>query len=128
MEEMIKARFSACKNHPERQEIFKLESLLIRADYPYYFNVWEELRPTPFNSEPGNPETDINWDEYNFLIQIGAPVGTGLTEISICFNTEGDKTLLELLDLRNANAEGGELHRDLNAEQAMELIKEFFKA
>lgn len=132
MEELIKARFQACKNHPEKQEIFKLESLLLRSPIPYFFNFWEELRPTPFN-DALDPETAIDWEKYNFLIEVGDRVGRGLSMISVCFNHQGDNTLLELLDMRlaaensanrdNLTAEDGILYVDLTAEKAMEIIQ-----
>lgn len=136
MDNMIKARFQACKNHPEKEEIFKLESLLLKAGIPYYFNVWEDLRPTPFDVyEPDRtPEDIIDWDEYNFLIELGDRVGKGLTMMSVSFNRHGDRTLLELLDMRFAEddkeeltAEDGILYVDLKAEKALEIIQEFFK-
>ena len=99
-------------------------------NFPYYFNIWEDLRPTPFNDEL-DPETAIDWDKYNFLIEIGDRVGRGLSMISVCFNHQGDNTLLELLDMRLAaadkddlTAEDGILYVDLTAEKAMEIIQE----
>lgn len=133
MQEMIEARMEACKNHPERQQIFYLEKMLLEADYPYFFNFWEELRPTPFNHDGGDPEKDIDWDKFNFHIEIGQPAGYGLSELSICFNTKGDPELLELLDMRkaihkeNPTAMDGELYQGLTAEQAMEFIERYFK-
>lgn len=132
MDDIAKARFEVCKNHPKQQEIFKLEQLLIEAGYPYYFNVWEDLRPTPFDQDGGNPETDINWDEYNFLIEVGRPSGYGYSEISVGLSSGMDHTLLELLDMRpaagkeNPTLEDGELHIDLTAEMALGIIEKFF--
>ena len=122
-----------CKNHPEKAEIFKLAKLLGGKGYPYFFSFLEELKPTPFNDE-GDPEKDIDWDTFRFLIQIGHPVGCGLSRISVCFNTEGDRTLLELLDMTAVEnlpfpkAEDGTLTTDLSAEAAMEIIEKFFEA
>lgn len=133
MDTLIEERMKACKNHPERKEMFLLESLLIESGKPYFFNFWEEIKPDPFNKDGGDIETDIDWDKCNFLIEIGAPVGFGLSEMSVCFNTQGDPKLLELLDMRpaadkqNPTADDGELHCGLTAEQAMEFIKDFFE-
>lgn len=132
MEDLIKARFQACKNHPEKEEIFKLESLLLKAGIPYYFNVWDDLRPTPFNAEQ-EPDEIIDWDKYNFLIELGDRVGRGLSMMSVSFNHQGDSTLLELLDMRFAEdkeeltAADGILYVDLKSEKALEIIQEFFK-
>lgn len=130
---LIEARFAVCQNHPEKQEIFKLEKLLLEAGHPYYFNFWDALRPTPFEPDGGDPETDIDWDNFNFLIEVGPPVAPCLSEISVCFNTKGDPKLLELLDMRaagkkeNATADDGTLICGLLAEQAKEIIEKYFK-
>ena len=127
-------RMEACKNHPEKSEIFWLEQMLIEAGYPYFFNFWEDLRPTSFEQDGGNPEKDIDWNTYKFLIEVGEPAGHGLSQISVCLNTEGDSKLLELLDMRpaegkeNVTATDGELHSGITAEEAMEIIKKFFEA
>lgn len=125
-------RMEVCQNHPERSEIFWLEQMLIKAGHPYFFNFWEDLKPTPFNQDGGDPEKDIDWDTYNFLIEIGQPVGSGLAQISVCYRIEGDSKL-ELLDMRPAAGKenpteiDGELHSGLTAEAAMEIIEKFFK-
>jgi hypothetical protein len=132
MKTMAEERMEACAGHPEKQQIFYLEKMLLEAGYPYFFNFWEELRPTPFQEE-GDPEKDIDWEHYNFLIEIGRPAGYGYSQISVCFDQSGDGTLLELLDMRPAEgkkkptAEDGELYSGLTAEQAMEIIENFFK-
>lgn len=126
-------RMEVCQNHPERSEMFWLEQMLIKAGHPYFFNFWEDLKPTPFNQDGGDPEKDIHWDTYNFLIEVGQPAGPGLAQISVCFSTEGDSKLLELLDMRpaegkeNPTADDGELHSGITAEAAMEIIEKFFK-
>lgn len=131
--DMIECRMDACRNHPERRQIFCLEKMLIEAGYPYFFNFWEELRPTPFN-DAGDPEKDINWDSYPFLIEVGPPAGYALSMISVCFNQKGDPKLLELLDMRpagdkkNPTAEDGELHADMTAEDCMGIIGKFFES
>lgn len=122
-----------CKKHPERREIFKLAELIDNAGRPYFFNFFEDLRPTPFDHDGGDSETDIDWSRYKFLIEVGNPVGYGLAQMSVCFNQKGDKTLLELLDMRRAEklekptAMDGDLTRDLTAEAAMKLIEKFFE-
>lgn len=124
-------RMEVCQNHPERSEIFWLEQMLIKAGHPYFFNFWEDLKPTPFNQDGGDPEKDIDWDNYNFLIEIGEPVREGLSAISVSFNTAGEPNLLELLDARpvvgKTDINMGYLHAGLTAEAAMEIIEEFFK-
>ena len=133
MEEMLNDRMEACANHPEKQQIFHLEKMLIEAGYPYYFNFWEDLRPVFGGEEPGDPES-IDWDKYNFLIEVGQLAGYGYAQISVCFNQEGDRTLLELLDMRPAEgrewatAKDGILHRDLTSEGCMEIIENFFES
>lgn len=130
MKSLGEERFEVCRNHPEKEAIFYLEKMLIEAGYPYYFNFWEDLRGR-FGEPDKDPES-IDWNEYNFLIEIGRPAGCGVSEISVCFNTKGDKALLELLDMRKviddiyANAEDGELHCGLTAEAAMEIIEKYF--
>ena len=125
-------RYAVCRNHPEKEQIFYLEKLIGDAGYPYFFNFWEDLRPV-FGEPEGDPEKDINWDTYKFLIQVGQPAGYGLSQISVSFNAQGDPKLLELLDMRpaegkkNPTAEDGELHFGLTAEQVMKIIEEFFK-
>lgn len=126
-------RMNACKNHPKKQQIFYLEKLLGEAGYPYFFNFWEDLRPV-FGGDKGEDPESIDWDSYNFLIELGQPVGFGLAQISVCFNQTGDQKLLELLDMRmaenkeNPTAKDGELHTDMTAEGCMEIIKKFFDA
>lgn len=122
-----------CEKHPEKEQIFCLVEMLTEKGYPFYFNLYEDLKPTPFNQE-GDPETDIDWEQYQFLVEVGEAVAPGLSEISVCFNQEGNEKLLELLDMRtavekeNPTAMDGELYRDLKAEEAMEIIEKFFKA
>lgn len=131
--DMVECRMEACKNHPEKQQIFYLEKMLIEAGYPYFFNFWEDLRPVFGGGEDGDPES-IDWDSYHFLIEVGQLAGYDLAQISVCFNQKGDGTLLELLDMRcaadkeNPTAEDGELHADMTAEKCMEIIERFFEA
>lgn len=130
---VLAERMEVCQGHPEKAEMFWLEQMLIDAGYPYFFNFWEDLRAALGGEKDGNPES-IDWNSYKFLIEVGQPAGSALADISVCFNTNGDSKLLELLDMRpaagnqNATAEDGELHCGLSAEQAVEIIKEFFKS
>lgn len=131
MKTLAEERFEVCRNHPEKGSIFYLEKMLLEAGYPYFFNFWEDLRGR-FGEPDKDPES-IDWNEYNFLIEVGRPAGCGIAEISVCFNTRGDKKLLELLDMRgamdkeNPTAEDGELHCGLTAEAAMEIIEKYFE-
>lgn len=130
MESLAEKRFEVCRNHPEREAIFYLEKMLIEAGYPYYFNFWEDLRGR-FGEPDKDPES-IDWDNFNFVIEIGSPVAWGISEISVCFNTKGDPKLLELLDMRvaagkeNPTTEDGALYCGLSAEAAMEIIEKYF--
>lgn len=133
MSDMAELRMEACSNHPERRQIFYLEKMLIEAGYPYFFNFWEDLRPVFGGGEDRDPES-IDWDSYNFLIEVGQLAGFALAQISVCFNHEGNRELLELLDMRvaegreNPTAEEGELHVDMTAEDCMGIIERFFDA
>lgn len=124
-------RFNVCRNHPEKEAIFCLEKMLIEAGHPYFFNFWEDLQG--HFGEPDKDPESIDWKSYNFLIEIGRPAGYGLSEISVCFNTNGDPELLELLDMRvaagmeNPTAADGALYCGLSAEEAMEIIEKYFK-
>jgi len=121
-----------CSNHEEREQIFCLAQMLSEAGLPFFFIFFDDMRPTPFDHEGGDPESDIDWNQYHFLIEIGRQAGYGLSQLSITFNSEGDETLLELLDMRgaadkpDAKAEDGKLTRNLTAEDAMQIIEKFF--
>lgn len=130
----MKDLMELCERHPEKEQIFYLAKMLQEAGYPFYFNFLEDLRPTPMDHDGRDPEADIDWDSYKFLIEVGHLAGDELAQLSICFNSEGDDELLELLDMRpadgkpDAKAEDGELTRDLTAEAIMEIIEKFFDA
>ncbi len=130
--DMIECRMEACRDHPEKQQIFYLEKMLLEAGYPYFFNFWEDMRSV-FGGEDGDPES-IDWDSYHFLIEVGQLAGFALAQISVCFNREGNRELLELLYMRaagdkeNPSVEDGELHVDMTAEDCMEIIERFFDA
>lgn len=131
--DMIESRVAVCSNHPKQQNIFFLEKMLLEAGYPYYFNFWEELRPTPFNHDGGDPEKDIDWEKYHFCIELERPASMPYPLMSIEMDADG---LLLVTDMRPA-AEAKVLasdidrvavsHPGLNPEQAMEVIEEFFK-
>lgn len=133
MKETAELKMESCKDHPEKQQIFCLEKMLDEAGYPYFFNFREDLKPVFGGGEDGDPES-IDWNSYHFLIEIGQPAGYGLSQISVCFNRDGDQKLLELLDLRSAadmenpTAKDGELHTDMTAEGCMRIIEKFFEA
>lgn len=120
MSELAEARMEVCHNHPERQQIFHLEKMLIEAGYPYYFNFWEDLRPTPFNQDGGDPEKDIDWDAYNFLIEVGSGAGDDYAAIAVTFSRD-NKTLLEVVE------ENRTRYDNYTSEQAMELIEGYFQ-
>ena len=117
-------RMEVCQNHPERSEIFWLEQMLIKAGHPYFFNFWEYLKPTPFNQDGGDPEKDIDWDTYDFVIEMERMNGNDLTTIDIRFTPNGE--LLQIMEPLPA-AGDVKLYSGLTAEAAMEIIEEFFK-
>lgn len=132
MDDMIESRLEVCAGHPKQQNIFFLEKMLLEAGFPYYFNFWEDLRPTPFNQEDGEPENDIDWDNYHFIIELEYGAGMPYPLMSIELDSEG---LLVLMDAREA-AEAKTAPENLNdvavfyegltPEQAMEIIEKFF--
>lgn len=118
---LAEERYSVCLNHPERQEIFKLETLLIEASYPYYFNFWEDLRPVFGGSEDGDPES-IDWDTYNFMIEVCVPrEDTSMIRVNLC----KEQNLLELL-VMTSKGEPAAFVKGLTAAAAMENIKIYF--
>lgn len=125
-------KMDTCKDHPERQQLFYLEKMLDEAGYPYFFNFREDMQLSSACEE--NALESIDWDTYPFSIEVGQLAGYELVQISICFNHEGDRKLLELLDMRaagdkeNPTAEDGELYTDMTAEDCMEIIDRFFDA
>lgn len=132
MQEMMEYRLAVGERHPEKAEIFHLEAKLIEMGVPYYFNIWEDLRPTPFN-DALDPETSIDWNTYNFLIEAGRLADNPLAQISVCLDKDVPGKL-ELLDMQDAlkkdpyddNAMHGLLRKGLTAEQAAKRIREMY--
>lgn len=83
MDDMIESRLEVCADHPKQQNIFFLEKMLLEAGFPYYFNFWDDLRPTPYNQEGGDPEKDIDWDNYHFIIELEHGAGMPFPLMSI---------------------------------------------
>lgn len=129
---LAEERMAVCDKHPEKQQLFYLEKMLLEAGFPYYFNFWEDLRPTPLNHDGGDPEKDIDWETYDFVIEIERPAGAEFPLIKVCFSEES-KDLLDLLDmtkvaeLPDVTEADGELFSAITAEQAMEIIEKFFE-
>lgn len=125
--DMIESRVAVCVNHPKQQNIFFLERMLLEAGYPYFFNFWQELRPTPFDHDGGDPEKDIDWETYHFCIELERPAFMPYPLMSVEMDADG---LLLITDMRPA-AESKippmVIYRGLNPEQAMEIIKDFLK-
>lgn len=134
--EQIDFIMNTCAGHPDKRQIFLLEKLLILAGKPYAFSFWEELRPVFGGEEPRDPES-IDWETFPFLIEAGDPIAPGLSQISVCFDTDGaekdGEKLLELLDMtghengREVKAEDGVLYKALTAEACMEIMEKFFE-
>lgn len=133
--DMIEARFAACANHPKQRPIFELERILLESGYPYYFNFWEELRPTPFNQDGGDPEKDIDWEHYRFIIELDPPgrkVWMPYPTISVCLEADGSLTVMDARPALKEKAMPEELeskavfYRVQTAQQAMEHIQGIF--
>lgn len=113
--------------HPEREEIFKLEELLINADMPMFFNLRDDLRPTPFGAMDAK---DIDWDNYPFRIDIDGKsevsIKSGYAPMSVTFSTGSEGKLLEVLDMRGqTDPKNGKLTTDLTAEQCFEILRQY---
>ena len=133
MKEMIDCRMAACENHPKQHEIFYLEKMLLEAGYPYFFNFWEDLRPTPFEPEK-DPEKDIDWEHYYFNIQINREAMAPVPDLSIEVSENGKLILNDFGDAIKAGLTGKDMiearviHNDITAEQAMEIIEKFLSS
>jgi len=132
MDDMIESRLEVCADHPKQQNIFFLEKMLLEAGFPYYFNFWDDLRPTPYNQEGGDPEKDIDWDNYHFIIELEHGAGMLFPLMSVELDPEGN---LILMDAREAAAamtlpenlnDVAVFYEGLTPEQAMEIIEKFF--
>ena len=118
-------RMKVCQNHPEKAEIFWLEQMLIKAGHPYHFNFWEDLRPTPFNHDGGDPEKDIDWDGYDFMIEIERIVDDELTRIDIRFSPDNKERLCISQPIPAEDCVRAYL--GLSAEEVMEIIEKIFQ-
>lgn len=124
--ELAEKRYAVCLNHPKQQEIFKLEKLLMEAGRPYYFNFWEDMRSAFGGGPELDPET-LDWDQYVFQIDVDqhtkdGPVPCFLVQLS----HDEDPALLNLWNLHPKA--GQSLFKGLKAEQAVEIIENFFKS
>lgn len=133
MKEMIDCRMAACENHPKQHEIFYLEKMLLEAGYPYFFNFWEDLRPTPFEQEEKDLEKAIDWEHYYFNIQINRKAMAPAPDLSIEVSESGKLVLNDFREAIAAGLSGKDMvaarviHKDITAEQAMEIIENFFE-
>lgn len=118
------------ENH---KEMFSLVELLEEASFQFFFNLYDDLRPTPFGQL--SPD-DIDWEHYGLAIEVGGPVAVGLAEISIIMSTGESKELLELLDMRPAlenpniteiTPDDGKLTKDMTAKQCFEVVKKYYE-
>ena len=118
-----------CQDHPEAEEIFKLAQLLTDAGYDFWFNVQDDYKQYA--------STDVFGEDYEYVIetQTGELISGCRAPITVFWNRYGEGgDGLELLDMRPAREEffpeedAGELHTGLSAQQAMEIIEEFYKS
>lgn len=126
---LAEERYSVCLNHPEKQEIFKLETLLIEAGYPYYFNFWEDLRPVFGGSEDGDPES-IDWNTYEFRIEVAnnPQINKGDKIVVVGFSKD-EKNLLAVWKAKHIGDDVLEPEGfwvNASAEEAMEIINGCF--
>lgn len=131
--DMIESRAAVCEGHPKQQNIFFLEKMLLEAGYPYFFNFWEELRPTPFDHDGGDPEKDIDWETYHFCIELEHPAFMPYPLMSIEMDADGLLLITDMRPAAEAEVPASDIdrvavsHPGLNPEQAMEIIKDFFE-
>lgn len=129
---MEKEDMEVCRNHPEAQEIFKLAQLMTEAGYDFWSAVYcgsnligEDILDPDFE--------DISDEELEYILetQTGELIGDEMAPITVFLG--GGRDGMTLLDMRPARGKAcpteadGELHKNLTAEQAMEIIKEFFE-
>lgn len=121
-----------CGEHEQQQQMFHLVQMLSDAGYPFYFNFLEDLAPDPFRQDGGDPETDIDWDEYNFFVELERGAGAEYPLLSVSIDDDG---LLNLVDMRasaenNLTGDAAEdaaiWHKGITSEEAMDFIEKFF--
>lgn len=103
------------------KEIFTLAQILTEEGYDFWFNAQDDY------------DENIDDEEYEFILetQTGELIGSR-APITVSFSRNMDG--LQLLDMRPARGKenpedaDGVLHTNLTAEQALEIIKEFFNA
>lgn len=119
--------------YEKHKEMFLLVEMLEEASFPFFFNLYDDLRPTPFGQLSLD---DIDWEHYGLAVEVGKPVAVGLAEISIIMSTGESKDLLELLDMRPAlenpniteiTPDDGKLTKDMTAKQCFEVIKKYYE-
>lgn len=130
MKTLAEERFAVCQNHPEQQEIFKLEKLLIESGRPYYFNFWEDLRAVFGGAEDGDPES-IDWNSYDFLIEVpsDAQMNNGAKIVIVRFSKDV-KNLLEVWScshIGNDELTPKNISVNASADEVMEIIEKFFE-
>lgn len=117
------------RSSPTKAEIFRLVTMLEDSGMPYFFTLWEECRPTPF--EPAKDPQEIDLDFIKLQIQIGYAVSekTGLCEASIIFDEAAGDGTLEILDMTGRKGfvpEDGSRYTGLKAESAFKILKNIF--
>lgn len=117
------------REHPAQAVIFELEEKLLAAERRHFFNFRDDTRPVFGGMDPDY--SIIDFDHYNFLIEIDRRFPDEIAPGSVCLDAE-HQGFLELLDMRAALARGSEKAEDgilyvrLTADRCMELIKKFF--
>ena len=113
--------------------MFSLVEILEEASFPFFFNLYDDLRPTPFGQL--SPDK-IDWEHYGLAIEVGKPVSVGMGEISIHMSSGENKELLQLLDRRpmveilnmiELKPDDGRLTKDMTAKQCFEVIKKYYE-
>lgn len=105
------------KNHPDKKIIFELATRL-EGTFPYWFNYLDDIKPTPFNHDGEDLENLIKWETYPFQIIIDC---LNKQQLSVMMCRNGNHSLLEIENLMT-----NELFVDLDAEQAVNIIRNYF--